>query len=201
MNTRTWERRACLTAAALMVAGASAFAQSARFDVTVAPSAHDGPLTGRLIVAVSKLDKPEPRLMISPRGPAIFGVDLDQLPAGHTAVVDNSASSYPMKLSALPPGDYYVEAVVNVYQQFHRSDGHTIWVHMGDGRVEFFNFAGGNLYSDVQKVHIDGHSTVHLTVTHVIPVEPRPADTEWLKHVKIQSQLLTTFWGHPVYIY
>ena len=125
MNTRTWERRACLTAAALMVAGASAFAQSARFDVTVAPSAHDGPLTGRLIVAVSKVEKPEPRLMISPRGPAIFGVDLNQLPAGHTAVVDNSASSYPMKLSALPPGDYYVEAVVNVYQQFHRSDGHT----------------------------------------------------------------------------
>lgn len=193
---------ACLTAAAAIGAlGVSAPAQSPRFEVTIAPSAHAGPLTGRLIVAVSKLEKPEPRLIISPRGPAVYGVDLDQLPAGKSTVVGNSATSYPMQLSELPPGDYYVQAVVNVYQQFHRSDGHTIWVHMGDGRVEFFNFAGGNLYSDVQKVHIDGHSTIKLTVDHVIAEEPRPADTRWLKHVKIQSQLLTKFWGHPVYIY
>lgn len=192
----------CLTAAvALAVSGSAARAQSARFEVTVASSADAQPLTGRLVVAVSKQEKPEPRLLISPRGPALFAMDLDQLAPGHTAVVDNSAASYPMNLSDLPPGDYYVEAVVNVYQQFHRTDGHNIWVHMGDGRVEFFNFAGGNLYSDVQKVHIDGHSTVHITVSHVIAEEPRPADTEWLKHVKIQSQLLTKFWGHPVYVY
>jgi len=198
----TFRFASCLAAApAILALGVVAAAQSPRFEVTVAPSAHAGPLTGRLVVAVSKLEKPEPRLAISPRGPAVFGVDLDQLPAGKAAVVDNSATSYPMQLSQLPPGDYYVEAVVNVYQQYHRSDGHTIWVHMGDGRVEFFNFAGGNLYSDVQKVHIDGHSTIKLDVNHVIAEEPRPADTEWLKHVKIQSQLLTKFWGHPVYIY
>lgn len=191
----------CLTAAALTVSGSAAGAQSARFEVTVASSADAQPLTGRLVVAVSKQEKPEPRLSISPRGPALFAIDLDQLTPGHAAVVDNSAASYPMQLSEVPPGDYYVEAVVNVYQQFHRADGHNIWVHMGDGRVEFFNFAAGNLYSDVQKVHIDGHSTVHITVSHVIAEEPRPADTEWLKHVKIQSQLLTTFWGHPVYVY
>jgi hypothetical protein len=192
----------CLTAVtAVAIVCSPIAAQSTRFEVTVASSAHAEPLTGRLVVAVSKTEKPEPRLIISPRGPALFAVDLDQLAPGHAAVVDSKASSYPMNLSDLPPGDYYVEAVVNVYQQFHRTDGHTIWVHMGDGRVEFFNFAGGNLYSDVQKVHIDGHSTVHITVNHVIQEEPRPVDTEWLKHVKIQSQLLTKFWGHPVYIY
>lgn len=197
----TYRSSLCLTAAALAVSALAARAQSARFEVTVASSADAQPLTGRLVVAVSKQEKPEPRLIISPRGPALFAIDLDQLAPGHAAVVDNAASSYPMQLSALPPGDYYVEAVVNVYTQFHRADGHNIWVHMGDGRVEFFNFAAGNLYSDVQKVHIDGHSTVHITVSHVIAEEPRPADTEWLKHVKIQSQLLTKFWGHSVYVY
>jgi hypothetical protein len=35
----------------------------------------------------------------------------------------------------VPPGDYYVQALVNVYTQFHRSDGHVIWAHMDNGRA------------------------------------------------------------------
>jgi S-formylglutathione hydrolase FrmB len=27
-----------------------------------------------------------------------------------------------------------------------------------------------------------------------------PADTKWIKHIKIQSALLTKFWGHPMYL-
>jgi hypothetical protein len=27
-----------------------------------------------------------------------------------------------------------------------------------------------------------------------------PPDTEWVKHIKIQSKLLTEFWGHPIHI-
>jgi Putative esterase len=168
-------------------------------EVTVAPSAHAGPLTGRLIVFLAKDSTPEPRLAMSMRGPAVFGVDLDQLAAGQPAVVGDSASGYPVSLSALPPGDYYAQAMVNVYEQVHRSDGHTIWVHLNDGTVEFFNTAVGNLYSDVQRVHVGG-DPIQLTITHVIPAKPRPADTEWIKHVRVQSDMLTKFWGHPVYI-
>jgi hypothetical protein len=90
--------------------------------------------------------------------------------------------------------------VVNVYEQVHRSDGHTIWVHMNDGTIEFFNTAAGNLYSDAQKVHIGDGGTVRLTVHHVIAAAKRPADTEWLKHVRIQSAMLTKFWGRPVFV-
>ena len=177
--------------AGLATTGIRAHAQSARFEVSVAPSAYSGPLTGRLVIVVSKQEKPEPRLAIGPRGPAVFAVDLQQLAPGHAAIVASDAASYPLDLAALPPGDYYVQAVVNVYEHLHRSDGHDIWAHMGDGRVEFFNFAAGNLYSDVQHVRVAKGTTVHLTVSHVIPESPRPADTEWLKHVTIQSQLLT----------
>jgi len=142
------------------------------------------------VLLISKQKTPEPRLALSPRGPAVYGIDLDQLAPNHDAIVDDSAVGYPKSLSALPPGDYFVEAVVNIYEQVHRSDGHTIWVHMNDGRVEFFNFAAGNLYSDVMPVHIGDGSTLHLTVNHVIPPAKKPVDTEWLKHVQIQSQML-----------
>ena len=133
-------------------------------------------------------------------GPAVIGQDLSQIPPNQPVTIADSADSYPTALSALPPGDYYAQAMVNVYEQVHRADGHTIWVHMNDGRVEFFNTAAGNLYSDVQRIHIGGGATIHLAVTHAIPPKPRPTDTDWLKHVRIQSDRLTRFWGHPVYI-
>lgn len=142
-------------------------------------------------------------MLVSPSGPAVFGVDLDQVKPGQHVTVDSRAASYPLPLDSLPSGDYYAQAVVDVYTQVHRADGHTIWVHMNDGRIEVFQMAAGNLYSDVQKVHLDRSSggTVTLTASHVMPAPPREEDTEWVKHVSVQSDLLTRFWGRPIYVH
>jgi hypothetical protein len=177
-----------------------AAAQAPRFEVTVAPAAHEGPLTGRLVVAVSTNAEHEPRLLIGPRGPAIYGVDLEQLPTGAVTVVDGAAVGYPFDLDDLPPGHYYVQAVVNVYEQVHRADGHTLWLPLNDGHREFFSIRGGNLYSDVQQVRIGDGETIRLEVANVIPPRQEPADTEWVKRVRIQSDLLTEFWGRPIYV-
>ena len=40
-----------------------------------------------------------------------------------------------------------------------------------------------------------------LNVTHVMPAQPGEEDTEWVKHVRVQSQKLTAFWGRPIYVY
>ena len=184
-----------------LLAAAPLGAQPSRFEVTVAPGAHAGPLTGRVVVVVAKAAEPEPRLLISPQGPAIFGVDVEALGAGRTAVVDDGAASYPMRLGELPAGDYYVQPVVDVYEQARRADGHTIWVHLNDGRQEFFSDAAGNLYGDVQRVHLGGGETVRLQVAHVIPTPPRPVDTEWIRHVSVQSEMLTRFWGRPIQVH
>ncbi len=37
-------------------------------------------------------------------------------------------------------------------------------------------------------------------LSKVIPPIDVPPDTAWVKRIKIQSQLLTKFWGHPMYI-
>jgi hypothetical protein len=174
---------------------------AARFEVTVAPAAHAQPLTGRLILVVAKQDKPEPRTAVSPQGPAVFGVDVEQLPAGGTIAVTDAAIGYPTSLAELPAGDYFVQAVVDVYTRLPRADGHTIWAHMNDGSIETFNFAAGNLYSEVQRVHVGDGGTVRLTVNHVIPRTAPRAETDWIKRATIQSPMLTRFWGHPVFIH
>ena len=146
----------------LLPTSAEAFAQAPRFEVVVAAATRPAPLTGRLVLVVAKRDNPEPRLAISPSGPAMFAVDLEQLPADRPAVIDGASLGYPGPLAELAPGDYFVQAVVNVYEEVRRSDGRRIWVHLNDGRQEPFQIGAGNLYSDVQPVHIGAgkHRTV-----------------------------------------
>jgi hypothetical protein len=184
---------------AALLAPAALLAQPTRFEVSFPAAAHAGPITGRLVVVVAKAAEPEPRMLVSPSGPAVFGVDVDALRPGQTAVVDARAASYPTALDSLPPGEYYVQPVLNVYERATRADGKTIWVHLNDGTQEFFTIAPGNLYGDVQKVRV-GNGTVRVTMTHVVPPAPKPTDTEWVKHARIQSDRLTRFWGRPIYV-
>ena len=90
MKTHSWRWLVvgCGTVALAMPSGALV---AQRFEVAVSPSVQSGPITGRLIIAVAKRDQPEPRLAIAPQGPAIYGIDLDQLRPGQTAVVDDRA--------------------------------------------------------------------------------------------------------------
>ncbi|MEP6731565.1 MAG: hypothetical protein ABJE10_13035, partial [bacterium] len=193
-------RAMLMTLCTLALARPAAAAVGPRFVVTVSSATRAQPLTGRLVVIVSRRSQPEPRFQVSPTGPALFAVDLDQLASGTAVTVDAQALGYPSTMSSLPAGDYYVQAVVNVYEQVKRADGHTLWLHMNDGTVETFAMAQGNIYSDAQKVHIGDGSEIRLTLNHLIVAEPRPADTEWIKHVRIQSDKLTKFWGRPIFI-
>src|SRR5262249_38010858 len=60
----------------------------------------------------------------------------------------------------------------------------------------------GNLYSEPVKVHIDPKAggTIRVRMTRVIPPIEPPKDTKYVKHVRIKSDLLSTFWGEPVYL-
>ena len=159
---------------ALVAAPIVATAQTGpRFDVTVAASAHRGPLTGRLNEAVSRTRPPEPALRISPSGPAIFGVDLEGVAPGRAVTVDSRAIGYPTSLDSLPPGEYWVQALVRVYSQVRRADGKTLWLPMNDGRIAPFNNTPGSLVSEVQQVRIDSSARVAITLTRTLP-EPRP---------------------------
>ena len=148
----------------VMSAG-SAGAQTPRFEVIIPASVHAAPVTGRLVLIVARSAQPEPRLAISPQGPAIFGVDLEQLQPGRAAIVDARSTSYPAPLSELPPGDYFVQAVVNVYDRVQRGDGQMLWLPVNDGTIEFFTAAAGNLYSEVKQVRVEGTEPIRIELT------------------------------------
>src|ERR1051325_79345 len=77
---------------------ATARAQTPRFEVTYPAPANAGPITGRLVVMISKTAQPEPRFGLGLRGPAMAAVDLEQLKPGEVAVVDKGALVFLAKL-------------------------------------------------------------------------------------------------------
>lgn len=184
---------------------ASAAPAQVRFSVSYPAAVNAGPITGRVFLFVSHDSAPEPRFLTHPFGRSIpfFGKDVSGWRPGEPALIDGTTMGYPLSsLRELPPGDYFVQALVNVYSEVHRADGHTLWVHWDQWEGQQLASSPGNLYSAVQRVHVDpaGDREIGLPLTLVIPPVELPPDTRWVRHVKIQSERLTRFWGRPVYL-
>lgn len=191
-----------LALACLFFPGALLSAQS--FTVTFPAGRSAQPLDGRLLLVLSTDPKDEPRMQIddSPRSQIVFGLTVDAWQPGQPALVDATASGYPIQsLKDVPPGEYTVQAVLNKYETFHRSDGKTVKLHMDQGEGQHWNISPGNLYSKPQKIRIDakaGGAPIPVALTEVIPpIEAKP-DTKYIRHIHIQSQALTKFWGRPM---
>jgi len=180
----------------------AAAAQS--FSVTFPREISAQPLDGRLLLVISNDPSDEPRNQIddSPRTQMVFGLNVDGWQAGQPALVDSSALGYPIRsLNSVPPGEYTVQAVLNKYETFHRGDGKTVKLHMDQGEGQHWNSSPGNLYSNPAKITIQpGGAPISLSLSEVIPPIPTPADTKYIRHIRIQSAALTKFWGRPMFL-
>ena len=130
-------------------------------------------------------------------------MDVEGWAPGAPAVLDASASGYPLhSLADVTPGTYYVQAVLNVYTRFERADGHVIWAPMDQWEGQRWAYKPGNFVSEPVQVRIDPSAaeTIRLTLTRTIPPVEVPADTRWVKRIKIQSEMLSAFWGRPIYL-
>ncbi|MCP4727876.1 MAG: hypothetical protein GY863_22750 [bacterium] len=163
-------------------------------------------LDGRVFLLISDNEDREPRFQISysnPNTQLIYGIDVEGMSPGEENVIDGSVFGFPLKsIAGIPPGDYYVQALFHKYETFSRSDGHTLKLPMDRGEGQHWNRAPGNLYSTPEKIHIDPSKdeVIHISLNAEIPPIPDPATTKYVRHVKIKSELLTEFWGRPMYI-
>jgi hypothetical protein len=175
--------------------------ESVTFEVSVSPSARRQPITGRLFLILTTDEKSEPRLQLF--DVPTFGADVRQLEPGVPVIIHAGTPGYPIeKLREIPAGEYYVQALLNVYTEFRRSDGRTVWAHMDQWEGQDMARSPGNLVSEVRRLelHPNCDSTFKLELDRTIPPLELPSDTAWVKRIRIQSQLLTKFWGHPIYV-
>jgi photosystem II stability/assembly factor-like uncharacterized protein len=155
--------------------------RSVRFQITMGEAS-----SGRLIVVIAKSNRPEPRTLIGDAdadAPVTIARDVSH--AGDIVVVDNKAATFPIStLDSLVPGDYFVQAVLHTNTDLNSPN------------------APGDRYSDVQAVRIDQdpRGIVRLQLTKTVPAEQIPPEDQYVKYVKIQSQLLTRFYGRAIYL-
>ena len=201
-----------LTAAALFgFAACAPEAPETRIEVSFPAELHEGPITGRAYVVIGT----EPEIaairqrslghqpVSNARGDPFFAVDVEGLEPGEPAVLDASTPGYPVaSLAELPAGDYYVQALLAVYTEFRRADGHVIWAHRDEWEGQHFNSSPGTLLSDPQRVRLDAASgfSVRLRLVEELPEVVVPPADEWVRRVKIESPLLSEFWGQPVFL-
>jgi hypothetical protein len=189
-----------LAAGTFWVLGASAQTISVSFPA----SRSRAPLDGRLLVLVSNDPNEEPRMQIddTPNSQMVFGLTVDGWKPDTPITVGDNALGYPRaKLRDIPPGQYTVQAVLNIYETFHRSDGKTIKLAPDRGEGQHWNLAPGNLLSKPQVVRVGpGAPAIAIQLDGVIPpIQPEP-ETKYVRHIRIQSALLTKFWGRPVFL-
>ncbi len=175
------------------------------FVLSYPDSAATGSQDGRLIVILSREEGQEPRFQVAagPEGQQIFGIDVEAWAPETPAVIGDTVFGFPVVgLGLVPPGDYTVQAVLNRYETFTRSDGHTVKLPPDRGEGQQWNRKPGNLYSAPRRVTIDPGKggKVELVLDQVIPEIAPPRDTDWVKHVRIRSDRLSDFWGRDVYL-
>ncbi len=173
--------------------------------VSFADAVSSEALDGRLLVMFASDETKEPRFQINAglNAQPIFGMDVEGMQPNQKAVFDTSIFGFPYKsIAEIPPGEYYVQALLHVYETFDLSTGHKVKLPMDNGEGQQWNQSPGNLYSKPIKVEIKEGDAVHieLVMEEVIPPIEEPADTEWVKHVKIKSEKLSEFWGRDMYL-
>ena len=160
------------------------------------------PADGHVVLILSTNNRREPRFQISEvlGTQQMFSADVDH---ARSVEIGGSTLGYPVaSLAEVPPGEYWVQAVLNLYESFHRADGRTLELPMDEGEGQQWSRKPGNLYSDPVKVKVDPASSkpIRIELTRTIPPIEPPQDTRYIKHVRIQSKLLSDFWGRPMYL-
>lgn len=140
---------------------------------------------GRLILFVSKVNRPEPRQQTWPRYPNfVYGMNISGWMPAMTQLIGPdtpTAMSRARGLDELTPGTYFVQA---------------LW---DQDTLESQVSAPGNLYSDMVEVHLTGKQTVALTLEAEIP--PREhLDHRWVEYVDMTSDTLSAWWGKPMHV-
>ena len=144
--------------------------------------------SGRLYLAFSRTDEDEPRFSI---GWPVARTEATQVYAMDMTDWDGSTRSflpsagYPQaEFSALQAGDWFVQAL------FDHND-----------TLPDLN-APGNLYSTVVPLRILSDSPLSLSIVldQAEPPEALPENTDYIKYVKIRSDLLSGFYGRDIHL-
>ncbi|WP_268035150.1 hypothetical protein [Algoriphagus sp. PAP.12] len=171
--------------------------------IKIAPELQKGLKDGRLLFILSNDKEKEPRFSISDDAATaqVFGMDIENYSPEKEIYLDLESFGYPVEnIQDLKEGSYNMQAFIIKYETFNRGDGHTVKLAMDQGEGRRWNSTPGNIYSTPINIDFKNGSSIEITVDQEIPPVTEPEDTEYIKHIKIKSDLLSKFWGRDMYL-
>ena len=124
----------------------------------VTREAGDPQVTGRVYILMTVNGEAEPRLQRVGWGSIqpFFGLDVEEGEGVDPVVFDGNVAGYPYEhLPDVPSGRYVVQAVMDVYDRYDRSDDHQVWLPRVEWEGRVFTKTPGNLYSKAQWVDVE----------------------------------------------
>ena len=176
-----------------------------QFKIDFPREDENGLVEGRVLLLLSNNNEKEPRFQISDNSSTgfVFGIDVIGKQSSKFVTIDGNTFGYPISsLNDIPSGEYWIQGLIHKYETFNLKTGHEVKLPMDRGEGQHWYSAPGNFYSKPYKIILDPNKpqTVNIILDHVIPPLVPPKDTNYIKHIKIQSKLLTEFWGRPMYL-
>lgn len=154
-----------------------------QFKASFAPTVFDQPFTGNIIVYMSKENKEPKSGMVGLESFPCFSVVVKNIKPGQFITINDEATSFPVVLSNIERGSYYVQIV---------------WDRNLGGRS--IAESAGNLFNETEKITItkDTKKVFTITANQIVPNAPGFKETEFVKELKVPSPLLTKFHGKPM---
>lgn len=176
-----------------------------KFAISFTKEMSDQAQDGRVQLLLATNDTAEPRFQISDglETQLVFGVDVEGMKPGDEIRIDETAFGFPLRsIADIPAGEYYVQALLNRYETFKLKTGHTVKLPPDQGEGQHWNTKPGNFYSKPVKVTLDPSKSdvINVSMDQKIPPITEPKDTQYVKHIKVQSKLLTEFYGRPMFV-
>jgi hypothetical protein len=187
----------------LLLLHACSSSEAPVFDISFSPDLNESAQDGRLMLLLSTNSAQEPRFQISAGAETELGfaIDVEDWQPGKVMRIDAEAFGYPMNsLRDLPEGEYYVQALLNRYETFHLKDGRVLKLPPDKGEGQQWNTKPGNFITKPQLIQIKKNSKVKLVLDTELPAIEPPRDTDYVKHIRMKSEMLSEFWGRDVFL-
>ena len=184
----------------VMGASSEGLSFSLRFDDALSAEVQDG----RLLLMLATTDRDEPRFLVdnSLDTQLIFGRNVQGWEPGEEQIVDGRHLGFPIEtLDSVPPGRYFVQALLNRYHSYTLASGKVVSLPPDRGEGQQWHRKPGNFLSEPVALEItERGGRFEIVLDQAIPEIEPPQDTEFIKHVRMKSELLSEFWGEDVYL-
>jgi hypothetical protein len=180
-------------------------AAAENFRVTLSAPGVDPATDGRVILILTPDGTKEPRFQVDAEalGTQVFGLNVDGLKPGGSAVIGTGVLGFPTEdLSAVPKGEYFAQAVLHKYRTYNLGNGKVVKLPEARGAGQNWRLEPGNIISKPVRISFDPARAgeIPIALETMLPPIPEPKDTKFIRHFKIRSELLSKFWGTDTFI-